>query len=428
MSTYVSVAVVGGGMAGLAAAAMATLHTPQRVVLIEKKERLGCKVRVSGSGQCNLTHISVHDQRSESLLTRYGDRKNFVKPALCHWTPHDTIEFFDKRGCPCMVEENGKVFPKSRRAADVVGVLEETCRSGDVEIVSGDAVSTIEVASPRFRIVTKSGAVWEADNVVLATGGKSYPQTGSSGDGYKFAAALGHRVVEPRPALAPIFVNDWPFASVSGISLRGVDGELIRGDTTVRRFGGDVLFTHRGLSGPAILDVSRFAKAGDTVRLNLLSHESSRSERVRCGDCVAADKELLRLMMDATAKTVRRTLAPLALPDALVTAIFAQLQIPLDIRVASCDAAARKRLAKTLVAFDVVASRLGSWDEAMVTAGGVDTLEVNPKTMESRIVPGLFFAGELLDVDGDCGGFNLQWAMSSACLTAHAICIAKRSQ
>lgn len=442
-----TVVVIGGGMAGLMAAIAAARTC--RVVLLEKKSLLGCKVRLSGSGQCNVTHcIDPHshcigqnefDRRDvEAFLTRYGPRGRFVKHALSTWTPCATMRFFEERGCPLVVEESGKVFPASRKALSIVTTLEEACRRGGVEIVCGDPVVALETIpsieshgasnTARLRVVARSGTTWDATSVVLATGGRSFPQTGSSGDGYRFAAALGHTIVLPRVALTPVVVRNWSFSDASGIALRDLAGDIVRNGRKVRSFVGDVLFTHRGLSGPAILDASRFLIAGDTIRLNLLDHaggrrrdaessQTSEEETQRtillCGDIAGAEKAMRTAFSIAGGKSVRRAMAVFGVPDAILVAIFARESIPLDLKVAVCDVAARRTLARSLVALECVVESLGDWNEAMATTGGVETREVYPKTLASRLVAGLAFAGELLDVDGDCGGFNLQWAMSS---------------
>jgi len=250
-----------------------------------------------------------------------------------------------------------------------------------------------------------------ADRVVIATGGITYPVTGSTGDGLSFARSLGHRVTEAGPALTPVSIQDYPFSGLSGISFADAIISLIRAGRKVRQYAGDLLFTHTGLSGPGILDFSRFIRPGDTLRISFLP-----------GLDYPKAKEILTARINAAGnRQVKKILAAYNLPDRFVGRLLDLAGIKQDQTGAHLSREARAALMDLLTGFPFMVGRLGGIHEAMVTRGGVSLDEINPKTMESRLVPGLFFVGEVLDIDGDTGGYNLQAAFSTGALAAKRI-------
>lgn len=415
MMEQVDLAIVGGGMAGLSCAAHVRVEGAARVCLLEKNAAPGKKLLLSGTGQCNLTNATgTHD-----FLTRYGDHGRFVKPALLEVPNTALVRFFEECGLPLETFDGGKIFPRSRCAADVLAVLRQQCQDNGVLLRTDTAVRSIERADGGFRLLCGNGFVVRAAKVVLATGGTSYPTTGSSGDGYALAAALGHRIVPPRPALAPVELDDYRFVDSAGFAVYGTDVHLFRDNKKVRTGSGDVLFTHKGLSGPGILNLSRFIEPGDTLRFSLLP-------RFRTG------KELEHVFKQEFAtfgrQKLKTRLAHLGLPERLVTALLKTPGFPAGIADTSCayvEKTTRKALARAVAEAEFVVKNVGGFPIAMCTAGGIALDEVRPKTMESRLVPSLFFCGEVLDVDGDCGGFNLQFAFSSGVLAAKATKTAK---
>ncbi|MDD4138463.1 MAG: aminoacetone oxidase family FAD-binding enzyme, partial [Methanoregula sp.] len=256
------VVVIGAGPAGLFCAIHAAIPG-RRVLVLEKNPTPGAKLLLSGSGQCNLTH----DGEIREFVTHYGEHGKFVKPALMSFTNKGLMDFFENHGLPMMTEENGKVFPQSRQSSDVLAVLLAECGLRGVTIRCSEPVLEISRADGLFTITTGAGQ-YVTKTVVITTGGASYPKCGTTGDGYRLAASLGHTVTEIAPALTPLLIRPFPFASLSGISFEGMRFTVWRNGKKVGDYTGDVLFTHLGLSGPGILDASRDIRPGDVVRLS----------------------------------------------------------------------------------------------------------------------------------------------------------------
>ena len=404
MENY-DVIVIGAGPAGLFCAIHAAAPG-RRILILEKKESPGKKLLLSGSGQCNITHAGdIHD-----FLLHYGRNGKFLKPALLSFTNQDLLRFFGEHGLSMMTEDNGKVFPETRKSADVLAILTAECASKGVEIRCGDAVSEITRTPDGFGITTPS-ATFCAKFLVLATGGASYPQTGSTGDGYRFAGSLGQPVSEPAPALTPLLVKKFPFAALMGVSFDQMQFSIWRGGKKVADHKGDVLFTHLGLSGPGILDASREILPGDIIKLSFVGI-MKREE---------FDDDLTKRVQENKTWHVRTLLAAYPLPERLNRKILELSEIPDDLKCSHFSAAQRSKLIMNCTAFPLTIEAPGGYSVAMVTRGGISLDGVNSKTMESKIVPGLFFAGEVLDVDGDTGGYNIQAAFSTGILAGRSI-------
>ncbi|HQO01391.1 MAG TPA: NAD(P)/FAD-dependent oxidoreductase [Spirochaetota bacterium] len=399
------VLIIGGGPGGLFCAASIDLPGAG-VCVLEKNASPGRKLLLSGSGQCNITHGGD----IESFPAHYGGRERFVKHSLFRFTNNDLVKFFLSRGLGMQEEENGKIFPVNRDASNVLRVLLDACGDNDVVVQCGDPVRSVRRVDSGFEVLT-AGAVYCTRAIVIAAGGKSYPHTGSSGDGYAFASSLGHELVECVPALAPVIVKNYQFADCAGISVPGARVGLYRKGKKERQFQGDVLFTHRGLSGPGILDASRYMQPGDRITV-CLTDFGSRDE---------VDTMLRDMISTSGKKTVKNSLGALHVPDRLVQRIFACNSIDPALTLSQMTRETRICLVENITALPFDVARTGGFNEAMVTAGGVSLGDINPKTMESRIVPGLFFAGEVLDVDGDTGGYNLQFAFSSGFAAAGGV-------
>lgn len=409
------VIVVGGGPAGLMAA-IAAAEAGARVVLLERGNSLGGKLPASGGGQGNVTHGGdVAD-----LLPRYrggekpGEAGRFLRPALYAFSNRDLVAWLEARGVPTVEEPDGRVFPRSRRAEDVVELLLAEVRTRKVGLRLGVRVGSVWVEGGGLSAFAQGARTPLARGkaLVLATGGPSY---GGTGDGYRIAASLGHRVVPPRPALVPLRIERRafaPFSLCAGVALRGARVTLLRGGTRVAEREGDVLFTHRGLSGPAVLDLSRDALPGDLVRVPLLPGG---------GDARETEEKLLEEVSSHGRRAAANLLRALGVPACLARALLLAAGLDPETKGAEIPREARRRLAEGLasgVGFPVRA--LGGWDEAMAVAGGVALGEVDPRTLQSRIVHGLFFAGEVLDVDGETGGYNLQAAFSTGFLAGRS--------
>jgi hypothetical protein len=400
-----SLVVIGGGPAGLFCALRAA-GNGRRILILEKKAHPGRKLLLSGLGQCNITH----DEDIGSFLSHYGDNGRFLKPALMNFQNLDLISFFTERGLPLMTEPGGKVFPRSRKSSEILDILVKDCAAARVEIRCGNPVLEVSVWDDGFSIRTDQGT-YRGDQLVIATGGLTYPATGSTGDGYVFARTLGHSVTEVSPALAAVTIQDYRFSDLAGISFPDVIISLYCAGQKVRRHTGDLLLTHSGLSGPGILDLSRFIGPGDTLRVSFLP--SIDHQKVR-------GTLLSRISASGKAR-VRTVLTGFDLPERFVNKLLTLAGIDPDLTGAHLSRKDRSALIELLTGCPFVVGRLAGVHEAMVTRGGVTLAEIDPKTMESRLVPGLFFVGEVLDIDGDTGGYNLQAAFSTAALAARTI-------
>lgn len=394
----VDLLVVGGGPAGLFGALRAA-EAGARVILLEKMSRAGTKLLASGSGRCNISHAGP----IEDFLGRYGKAGRFLKPSLLAFTNADLVSYFESRGLGIVEEEGGKLFPASGRARDILDLLlRESARLG-VQIRTEQSVKKAERRDGSF-LIGAEGADYEARALLVATGGLSYPGTGSTGDGYALAASFGHAIAETAPCLSPVLVEGYAFADCAGIALRDAPLEVRRGaeGKIADRGRGDVLFTHRGLSGPGILDLSRSVLPGDELRVRLVDE----------GIGGEPDDLLLEEIEAHGKRTFKACVQALGLPERLAGALIASLGADPAAKAAVVGRDDRKRVGAALAGCPFRVAALGGYAEAMATRGGVALEEVDPKSMASRIVPGLFFAGEVLDIDGDTGGYNMQAAFS----------------
>jgi predicted Rossmann fold flavoprotein len=399
------VVVIGAGPAGLSCAIHAAADGC-RVLVLEKNPGPGAKLLLSGTGQCNITH----EGDIRDFFTHYGGHGKFLKPALLSFSNRDLMEFFRGRGLAMINGEHGKVFPGTRQAADVLAVLIAECKKQGVSIRCSEPVTAISRDAGSFTVITGI-ARYPVGTVVITTGGASYPQCGTTGDGYRLAASLGQPVTETAPALTPLLVRPFPFAALMGLSFEGMRFSVWRAGRKVTDHTGDVLFTHLGLSGPGILDASRGVKPGDVVRLSFAG-AMQREE-------FAAD--IAKRAAENPNWQVGTILAKYPIPERLNRKLLKISEIPEDQKCAHFSAAQRSVLVTNCTEFPLTVATLGDYKIAMVTLGGVALDSVNMKTMKSKIVPGLFFAGEVLDIDGDTGGYNLQAAFSTGYLAAQGI-------
>ena len=397
--------VIGGGPAGLFCAAEAA-GSGQAVLLLEKMPSCGRKLLITGSGQCNLTHGG----NISDFFSKYGDHGVFLQSCLRKCTNRDLVAWFTSRGVPLAPDESGKIFPKSRMASDVLSVLLAECREKGVEIRCSESVKEVRRSGKGFFIRTGK-TEYESGSLVIATGGSSYPLTGSSGDGFSLAASLGHRIAPIAPALVPIRVGDYPFADLAGISFDGLGFFLFRDGRRIREARGDLLFTHTGLSGPGILHLSRYILPGDTLKISFLPGLTDEILK----------KDVVTRIASSGTKQVKSILSGYALPGRFIARILELLGIPADLTGAHLPKKARDELIRHLSAYPFPVLGPGDWNEAMVTRGGVSLDEVDPDTMESLLIPRLYCIGEVLDIDGDTGGYNLQAAFSTARAAARDI-------
>ena len=406
------VAVVGAGAAGLTAGIFARrAHPHLRVAVLDGAPRPGAKILVSGGSRCNVTNTVVTEKDF------WGGKRTIVRKVLQHFPVGETVRFFEEIGVPLHEEPGGKLFPDSNRSRDVLeALLRELARTG-ADLLSATRVNAVRRTDGGFRLQTSGGEL-SARSVVLATGGRSLPKTGSDGGGYELARSLGHSLVGQTPALAPLVLDPAApvsiHAALSGVAL-DVDAAIRVDDAIATRLSGALLFTHFGVSGPVVLNASRhWARAtleGRRVKVTINFRPGSTFEGV--------DQEWIDAARDRPRATVRSYLAS-QMPDTVATALLRALALPHDRPLSSLTRDDRRRLAHALVEWPLAVTDTRGYNYAEVTAGGVSLDEIDPRTMESRTCPGLFLAGEILDVDGRIGGFNFQWAWSSGRAAAFA--------
>ncbi|HLP60582.1 MAG TPA: NAD(P)/FAD-dependent oxidoreductase [Candidatus Deferrimicrobium sp.] len=395
--------IIGAGPAGLFTAA--NIKKKQSVLVLEKNENPGKKLLISGSGRCNITHAGDIDE----FFNHYGDNSRFLKTALRQFSNDDLINFFREKGLGTVIDTNGKVFPRSGNARDVLAVLLNECKRNKVEINYNEAVLKIKINEKGFDVTTKNNE-YVCSKLLIATGGKSYPASGSSGDGYILAEGLGHTVVSPQPALTPAFIKNYKFSEISGVSLRERTIYLYRDHKKVKAHCGDFGFTHTGLSGPGILDFSRDMKKNDILKIDFVNRKAEDFARA-LSEAIERDGKI----------TVGKFLKGYDIPVSLVRIILAELGLDRNEKLANINKKMRNRIVDSFCEYPFVIERMGGFDMAMVTKGGIALNEVSAKTMESKLIKGLYFAGEVLDIDGDTGGYNIQAAFSTGYLAAVSI-------
>jgi predicted flavoprotein YhiN len=442
------VAVIGAGAAGLMAAARAGVRYP-RVLLLEKNRKAGVKILMSGGTRCNITQAT--DRRG--IVSAFGPQGSFLHSALAALGPEELVALFHAEGVATKVEATGKVFPVSDSAVDVRDALLRLVKRADVELRLGEAVREINriplpvlweglgegwpefekpkplpgtnappLTPPRgtgegdFIITTENGEI-TAEKVILTTGGQSYPGCGTTGDGYAWAKSLGHTIVPPRPALVPLKSPATWVHELSGLTIPDVRIQIMRGEAVkpLAERRGSFLFTHVGLSGPAPMDVSRAVTTEPTTldwiaRCDFLPNESR--------------DELLGKLADEAASNGKRSVGGIVaewLPRRLAESLLNEAGIAVDHRVAELGKPLRAKLVDALKQQPIPISGTLGFKKAEVTAGGVSLAEVDSRTMQSKLVPGLFLAGEILDLDGPIGGYNFQAAFSTGWLAGESV-------
>ena len=402
------VAVVGGGAGGMLAALFAA-REGARVTLLERNEKLGKKVYITGKGRCNVTNDCTLDE----FLRETPRNPRFLYSALSFFSPQDMMALLEEAGCPVTVQRGRRVFPASEKASDVIRTLTRLLQQSGVEVRLNTRVKALNQAEGRVSGVTlMSGEVLAADAVVLATGGRSYPMTGSTGDGYAFAQAAGHTVTPPSPVLSAIETeDDWP-KQLQGLSLRNVTLTLKRGKKTLYSELGEMLFTHLGISGPLTLTMSCHLPenlADAVVTLDLKPGLTAQQLDAR------VQREL-----EAQPRKQLANVLPTLLPGRLAELFPTICGVDGGKQCCQVTRQERETLCATLKGLPIHLRKLAPLDEAIVTRGGVAVKEIAPATMESKLLPGLYFAGEVMDVDAHTGGYNLQIAWSTGALAGQS--------
>lgn len=406
------VIVVGAGAAGLMASGVAA-ENGNDVLLIERNDRVGRKVMITGKGRCNVTNNCT---MINELINAVPTNGRFLYGAFSRFMPIDTMEFFEDMGVPLKVERGNRVFPESDKAVDIVDALNAFSQDGGAKRIKGRVTELITDDGSVKGVRLEDGEEYEADSVIVATGGASYPLTGSTGDGYDLAKQAGHTIVDLKPSLVPLVCHEGFCSDLQGLSLRNIEITVLDSETykEVYKDFGEMLFTHYGVSGPVILSASSHLKDIKPRRYEIhidlkpaITYEQ-------------LDKRIQRDFLENTNKNFINALDAL-LPKKLVPVIVRLIGIKPSTKVNQITKEQRGRLVNLLKDLRVTVMKFRPIEEAIVTSGGVSTKEIDPKTMESKLCKGLYFAGEVIDVDAYTGGFNLQIAFSTGRLAGESV-------
>jgi len=404
--------VVGGGPAGMMAA-IAAADSNKKVLLLEQNQVLGKKLLLSGKGRCNITNTAGID----SFIERFSKNGKFLRNAFRDFFNEELIDFFKQRGLGFRTERQGRVFPVSDRASSVVNILKNELKKKKVEVVYDAKVRRLLLKEKRLcSILVKNKEKIAASSAVLATGGLSYAFTGSDGEGIKIAKSLGHSVIDCKPALVPLIVKEDFTSRLQGLTLKNIQLRFLAEKRKLESTVGEMLFTENGISGPLVISLSRdvvnWLSLGKKVKVEIDLKPGLTDEQVK--------KRLLRELSNDSRKSIFNMLKSL-LPAKLIPICLKALSIDQNKRAHQIKKAERNALARFLKKFTLEISSSAGFEKAMVTAGGVSLKDVDPKTMASRKIENLYFCGEILDLDADTGGFNLQAAFSTGYLAGKNI-------
>ena len=419
------VIVIGGGPAGMFAAYFAAKNG-HKVTLLEQNEKLGKKLYITGKGRCNITNASD----MEELFKNVCSNPKFLYSAFYSYTNDQVVDFFESFGLQTKVERGNRVFPVSDHSSDVIATLNKALKSVGVEVrlytkvkeiltntsANAENEAGVENYEPQVAgVLLTDGTKIEADAVILATGGVSYVSTGATGDGYRFAEKLNHRIVEPTPSLVPFETKESWVPELQGLALKNVSIKIVNGKKTLYEDFGEMLFTHFGVSGPMILSASAAIKP-EYIKEQPMCYIDLKPAL----DEETLDKRVLREFDDAKNKQYKNSIQKL-LPGKMVPVIIELSGIDPDKKVNEISKEERKRLVTLLKALPITITGTRGWNEAIITRGGISVKDVNPSTMESKKVKKLYICGEVLDLDAMTGGFNLQIAWSTGYLAGNSI-------
>lgn len=402
------VGIIGGGPAGMMAAIEAA-KCGNTVTLFEKNEKLGKKLYITGKGRCNITN----DILPNDFLLNVVSNPKFLFSSIYNFTPYDTEDYFKNLGVDLTVERGGRVFPTSNKSSDFIKAFTKDLEKHNVTVKLNSKVNKIITKDNRVVGLEVNNEIFDFEKVIISTGGLSYPLTGSTGDGYTFSRKLGHTVIDTAPALVPINLTSKAVSKLAGLSLKNVSLSVYTKDNRLisTKFG-EMLFTHTGISGPIVISTSSLIN-----RLDLKGMYVSIDLKPAL-DEEKLDNRILRDFEELKNKDFKNSLNKL-LPKSLIPVIIELSNIDENKKINQISTEERLRLVKLLKDLRFNISSLGGYNEAIVTAGGVNTKEINPKTMESKIIKNLFFAGEVIDVDAYTGGYNIQIALSTGVLAGH---------
>ena len=404
-----NIAIIGGGAAGMMAAIKA-LENGNNVTIYEKNDRPGKKLYITGKGRCNITNDASKDEFFDNVL---GNNK-FLYSAFNAFSNQDMIDFIEGLGCPVKVERGGRVFPVSDKSSDVIKALRNRLQELGCNFKFNSDVKEIIPCNEGFDIVTDNDRT-SYQKVVITTGGNSYPITGSNGDGYEILKKLGHSITDIRPALVPMNSSDYFIKDLQGLTLKNVRLSMLVDGKQKYEEMGEMLFTHFGISGPLVLSASSVlahVKEYKTVKCIIDLKPALSVEQL--------DERLIREFKEGNLKNINNVI-PNLYPHSLCPVMLRLSNLDPYKKCNVISKEERQRLVNVTKNFEIQIDSVRDWDEAIITKGGVNLKEINPKTMESKIVPGLYLAGEVIDLDAFTGGFNLQIAWSTGYLAGMSL-------
>lgn len=396
------IGIIGGGPAGMMAAIMASANN--KVYLIEKNNKLGKKLFITGKGRCNITNAIPIEEFFDYIVSN----KNFLYSSLYSFTNENIMKLLKDNGLDIKIERGNRVFPESDKSSDVINIFQQILNKKRVNIILNSKVTDIIFKDHKF-IININGNYHEFDKLILATGGKSYPATGSTGDGYIFAKKLGHTITKINPSLVPIEIKEPWIKSLQGLSLRNVNLKAFKGEKLIHEEFGEMIFTHFGISGPIVLSISNYLSRYKDLKFHF------KIDLKPALDFETLDKRILRDFDKYNNKQLKNALNDL-LPQKIIPTIISIAKVDDKTIVNQITKEDRLRLIDTIKNLSMDFKGFRPIEEAIITSGGISTKEINPSTMESKIIPNLFFAGEIIDVDALTGGFNLQIAYSTGYL------------
>ncbi len=400
--------VIGGGPSGMMAAGHAS-ELGLKTLLLERNNRLGKKLLITGKGRCNLTNAG----NLESFIQSYGKNGRFLYRALGELSNEDLVAFFNRLGVKTKIERGGRIFPESDRSEEIVDALTKYLNQNKCEIRLSSRVQKVTKEDSYFKIELENGSRFESGKLIIAAGGLSYPQTGSTGDGYEFAKGFGHKITDLSPALVPLETKESFVKNLQGLSLKNVKVSLLSDGSEIASEFGEMLFTHFGVSGPIILTLS--GTAGEEIK-------KRKKVTLSINFKPALNEEILtqRLIreLDLSGKSRISNILKNLLPKALIPVFLSLAKIPAEKLGNQINRDERQKLYDLLTDFRLEATKTRGYDEAIITKGGLPLKEIDPYTMESKKIKGLFFCGEVLDIEGFTGGYNLQEAFSTGYLAA----------